>query len=385
MERKMVKQFIIKRKGSEVLKSQERQNQSQNSVKVVLTGFIVALSLVNCVSLKAAKHIEKQNTRLLVRQVAYGHLAARVLHTACYYKLFDTLQDGPKLAEEMVVNTQQSVSTVKRLMRVLANHKVVDMDEKGRFSLNQNSEMLVSTAPNSLQQAFAKEFDLRRWESLGKIHLAMNEDVIPFEQVFHQAWYEYLEGNAEASTLFNKGMKNFSEQEDEQASQISIFKNFKVYCDIGGGTGGLLSQVLHKNPHMKGILFDLPEAVKECTLPNVVKAGGNFFESVPSADIYTVKRVLHNWKDEECIKILTNIAKALSNKTDGRILVLEKVLPQQVDGSFLIDSDIIGLALGGRERTLGEFIKIGQGANLELEDAMILPSGISIMFFKPMK
>lgn len=372
----MYTQLIVKKFSSENFGNQEQLNHRlhHHFRKLVPTG-----------SLKAAERIEKQSPSLLVRQVAYGHLAARALHTACYYKLFDALKGGPKLAEEMVVDTKNSASTVKRLMRVLANHNIVVMDEKERFSLNQNSQILVSTAPNSLQQAFAKEFDLKRWEALGNINLAMTQDVIPFDQMFSQSWYQYLEGNSEASDLFNKGMKNFSEQEDEQVSKTFSFKNFKVYCDIGGGTGGLLSLVLSQNPHMRGILFDLPDAVKGCTLPDVAKVGGNFFESVPSADIYTVKRVLHNWKDKECIKILTNTAKALSNKIKGRILVLEKVLPQQVDGSFLIDSDIIGMALGGRERTLGEFIKIGQGADLELEDVTILPSGISIMIFKPMK
>ena len=73
---------------------------------------------------------------------------------------------------------------------------------------------------------------------------------------------------------------------------------------------------------------------------------------------------------------------ALTDKHKGRILVIEKVLPQKVDGSFLIDSDILGIALGGRERNLGGFIELGRKAGLDLEDQIVLPSGISIMIFK---
>jgi hypothetical protein len=70
------------------------------------------------------------------------------------------------------------------------------------------------------------------------------------------------------------------------------------------------------------------------------------------------------------------------DKEKGRIFTIDKVLPQGVDGSFLIDSDILGISLGGRERNLGEFIELGRKAGLGLENQIVLPSGISIMIFK---
>jgi hypothetical protein len=317
-----------------------------------------------------------------IRKVAYAHLSVRVVHVACYYKLFDTLQGGPKRAEEMVFGTLLKADTVKRMMRVLANHGVVIMDESEYFSLNQQSRLLVSTAPNSLQPAFAKEFDLKRWQAVGNIHLTLTNENESFKQLFDQSYYAYLEENKDASELFNKGMKNFSEREDEEVATANIFKNFKVYCDVGGGTGGLMSRVLVQHPAIHGILFDLAEAVAMCSLANVAKIGGSFFEKVPPAEVYTIKRVLHNWKNDECVTILTNTKMALSDKHKGRILVIEKVLPKKVDGSFLIDSDIIGIALGGRERTLGEFIELGRKAGLDLEDQIVLPPGVSILVFK---
>lgn len=326
--------------------------------------------------------IRDQSPDVSIRKVAYAHLSARVLHLACYYKLFDSLQGGPKRAEEMVFGTQMKADTVKRMMRTLANHDVVTMDENEQFSLTDQSRLLVSTAPNSLQPAFAKEFDLKRWQAVGNIHLALTSEKGSFEQLFGQSYYDYLEADKDASELFNKGMKNFSEREDEQVAKADAFKGFKTYCDIGGGTGGLISRVLEQHSSIKGVLFDLPEAVAMCPLSNVTKIGGSFFEKVPPAEVYTIKRVLHNWKDDECVAILNNTKMALSDKQKGRILVIEKVLPQKVDGSFLVDSDVVGIALGGRERTLGEFIELGCKAGLDLEDQIALPSGVSILVFK---
>lgn len=346
---------------------------------LMATGFVFAL----LPGLGGAEPIRDADSDINIRKVAYGHLSARVLHVACYYKLFDTLQESSKRAEEMVAGTPLKADTVKRMMRVLANHGIVMMDESERFSLNDQSQLLVSTAPNSLQSALAKEFDLKRWQAIGNIHLALSSEKEPFADLFGESYYTYLEKDQIASELFNKGMKNFSEQEDEQVARLDIFKNFKVYCDIGGGTGGLISRVQRQHPGVQVILFDLPEAINLCAYSNVTKVSGSFFEKVPQAEIYTVKRVLHNWRDHECITILTNIKAALLDQWKGRILVIEKVLPQKLDGSMLVDSDIVGMALGGRERALGEFIELGHKAGLDLEDQIVLPSGVSVLVFQP--
>jgi len=333
--------------------------------------------------LGGAAPIRDADPGINIRKVAYGHLSARVLHVACYYKLFDTLQESSKRAEGMVAGTPLKADTVKRMMRVLANHGIVMMDENEHFSLNDQSQLLVSTAPNSLQSAFAKEFDLKRWQAIGNIHLALSSEKEPFADLFGESYYAYLKKDQIASELFNKGMKNFSEQEDEQVARLDILKNFKIYCDIGGGTGGLVSRVQEQHPGIQKILFDLPEAIRLCPLSTITKVSGSFFEKVPQAEIYTVKRALHNWRDHECITILTNIKAALLDQRKGRILVIEKVLPQKLDGSMLVDSDIVGMALGGRERALEEFIELGHKVGLDLEDQIVLSSGVSVLVFQP--
>lgn len=318
-----------------------------------------------------------------IRKVGYGHLGARALHVAAYFKLFDTLQDGPKTAAEMST-PEQSADAVKRLMRTLANHQLVLMDENERFSLNDESRLLVSTADDSLQPAMAKEFDLNRWQAIGNIHQLLDKDIPAHEQVFGKSYYEYLTTNSEASQNFHKGMKNFSESEDTGVAEADLFKTHSNYCDIGGGTGGLVAKVLANNPKLKGILFDLPETISQSRVTHIKLAAGSFFngETIPGADVYTVKRVLHNWKDPESVLILKNIRAKLSDLQKGRVLVIERVVPVTPDGSYLGDSDIIGMALGGKERTLAEFIEIGRQAGLELEEQRMLNTGVSILVFR---
>jgi DNA-binding IclR family transcriptional regulator len=82
------------------------------------------------------------------------------------FKLFDSLQEGPKTAVQMVKGTKYNARIIKRMLGLLANHRILEMDEAERFSLNENSTILVSTAPQSLQPAIAEEFMPARWQRL---------------------------------------------------------------------------------------------------------------------------------------------------------------------------------------------------------------------------
>ncbi|CAN6466224.1 unnamed protein product [Victoria cruziana] len=79
-----------------------------------------------------------------------------------------------------------------------------------------------------------------------------------------------------------------------------------------------------------------------------------------------MKWILHDWGDEYCVKLLKNCWKALPE--DGRVIVVEGILPENVDHSYggnsLFQQDMIMLAHnpGGKERTLKEFEELADAA-----------------------
>lgn len=350
--------------------------------QAALSGMAITASSLSLASPCHAEALSPNEVEGKVKSVGYGHLAARALHIAGYYKLFDPLEGGPKTASQIAEIKGLEPSAVKRLLRILANHEILNMDGKGNFALNDASKLLVSTAQGSLQPAMAKEFDLKRWNAIGNIHIALETDIIPFNGINQQSFYEYLESNQAAGELFNAGMKNFSKLEDEVVAQSFNFSDYKSYCDVGGGSGSLISQVSHHHSTPEIILFDLDGPIDQTNLENITKIKGSFFDKIPEAELFTLKRVLHNWDDENSIKILSNVRDAVSNRDKGRILVIDKVLKQIPDGSLLEDTDMLGLALGGQERTLEEFKNLGEKANLTFEKVIPTPAGVSILVFK---
>ena len=362
------------------------------ATQIKLATCTMALPILLSTNIAFADNIEvtglKQRAEIL--NTTYAHISARALHFAAYYKIFDLIEEKGSHAQELAEKLKFNDTNLEGLLMVLANHGILEKSSDGKYSLNEKSKMLVSTASGSLQPAVAKEYDNRRWSSIGRIDIAVVEGRNPFEALYNETFYDYLDNNKAAADLFNKGMTNFSGKENKEIPSLYDFGKFKTICDVGGSDGSLISEILTKYQTVNGSVLDLKSAIRESSILKNNKFGnrlsgieGDFFKSIPSSDAIILKRVIHNWSNEDCIKILKNCVSAINDTNLGRIFIIEKVMPTIPDGSLLIDTSLGGIALGGsHERTISEFNKLAQSAGLELEKNLDTKTGITVLVFK---
>jgi hypothetical protein len=149
--------------------------------------------------------------------------------------------------------------------------------------------------------------------------------------------------------------------------------------------------VLQRYPKLKGILFDLDHVVGR-TREGLKAYGvadrcsfveGNFFESLPSgADTYLFRHIIHDWSDEQSVQILNNCRKVIPN--DGRLLIIEAVVPTGNEPSLAKDFDMVMLVLpGGIERTEEEYRVLLEQSGFQLISVTPTTSVISIVEGKP--
>ncbi len=196
-----------------------------------------------------------------------------------------------------------------------------------------------------------------RWHALGELEMAVKTGKIPFVELYGKTFFEYLNAHPEKTANFDKSMTFITECELE-AIKPNIQKHFApgmTVADIGGGHGKFLSGLLDGHPEVLGILFDLEQTVKKHEIPaalqdRVIAWPGDFFKSVPAADIYVIKRVLHDWGDQECIEILKRCREGM--KPGAKLLINEFALPNPI--SAAIDINMITI-FNGRQRTVEEF------------------------------
>jgi hypothetical protein len=118
------------------------------------------------------------------------------------------------------------------------------------------------------------------------------------------------------------------------------------------------------------MVLDLPEAfddpselwaIKLALEDRCTYVGGDMFKEVPCADAYSLKMILHDWNDQECIEILVNLSRAVL--CGGRLLVVEHLVPGPDEPHFAKLFDIQMMCCStGRERTEDEYVRLLEAA-----------------------
>ena len=149
---------------------------------------------------------------------------------------------------------------------------------------------------------------------------------VAFNRVHGMTPFEYLSKDSRLNNNFNIAMSSFSAIfMDGILATYTRFQGLNTVVDVGGGVGTTLDAIISEHPTIKGINFDLPHViVNGPTLPGVEHVGGDMFDSVPSGDAIFLKGILHNWSDEQCIKLLESGWKALPK--DGKVVAVEGIL-----------------------------------------------------------
>ena len=102
---------------------------------------------------------------------------------------------------------------------------------------------------------------------------------------------------------------------------------------------------------------------------------GSFFDTVPAgADAYTMRHVLHDWHDDDAVRILDVVRQAIAD--NGTLLAVERLIQLPNHGTAAKFSDLNMLvAAGGRERTPAEFAAMFERAEFRLEH--VVPAGVN--------
>ncbi|KAL2936500.1 hypothetical protein RDABS01_034076 [Bienertia sinuspersici] len=191
---------------------------------------------------------------------------------------------------------------------------------------------------------------------------AIKEGGIAFEKAHGHSIWEFLSADQEVNKVFQDGLACTAKIGFRAiASQYQhVFSDVKSVVDVGGGIGAAVNEIVKAFPHIKGINFDLPHVLAIAPkYDGVTHVEGDMFKAIPNADVAILKSILHDWDDEDCVKILKNCRKAIPEKT-GKLILLEQLLHQEGEESMediLLASDLLMIAHtgGGKERTEAEY------------------------------
>lgn len=306
-------------------------------------------------------------------------LPARCIAVAAELGVADHLASGSKTTDELAELCSVHAPSLYRMLRYLASIGIFHEDENGRFQNTPASETFRADVPGSLRSMVRQSWQDVIWDTY-KVLPESLESGTPAYTIAHGApFFTHLSNNPELGALFDESMALMSSAENSVVANTYPFTDNATVIDVGGGRGGLIAEVLKTHTSAHGVLFDQAQVLEEPTHlkeANLVDRSdliaGDFFKEVPSGgDVYVLKRILHDWSDEDAVKILKAVAAALS--PEARIAVVDAVIEpgNDPDPNKYLDMGIMTL-LEGRERTAKEFETLFAEAGLKV--LRILPT-----------
>jgi hypothetical protein len=305
-----------------------------------------------------------------ILSLTMGFLASAAIGAVVRLDIADHIAQEPRTAAELAGLTGVDVQGLQRTLRFLAGSGTFYEDGSGRFHLTAAAERLRTGAPQSLHDAVLFLTEPMFWGAVGNFGASLRRGSSTFDEVFGVPLWEYLAGNPDIAAIFDAGMVSYSAPQDAAIADTYDVSGVGRIVDVGGGRGGLLS--LARNPSATGVLFDREPVLEAHMLDTPELAGrwsavpGDFFESVPAAgELYVLKHILHDWNDDECVRILRRCRAAMT--AQSRILVAETIAPPANTPHYVWSLDLMMLAaLTGRERTRDEFEQLFAAADLAL-------------------
>jgi O-methyltransferase domain/Dimerisation domain len=307
------------------------------------------------------------NSREVATELIFGRWRSQILHAGVKLGVFDAIADQSRSYAEVAEQLSLDAENTYRLLRALASIGALEERSDKVFKVSSVGEFFRADNPQSLRGMTLLEEGAEHyaiWKHLCDI--VREGERNGFVREFGCQVFEHIGADPNYAAVFNEAMSSFSAGETMMALEALADYDFSVFsnlCDIGGGQGHLLCSALAKHSNLKGIVFELPGTIENKSALWAEKlgvqerceyVGGDMFKETPSADAYFMKHILHDWNDEECVSILSNVH--ASSPADARVFVCEFVVPDPATPHFskLFDVHMLCATTGG-ERTESEY------------------------------
>ncbi|CAN6359477.1 unnamed protein product [Urochloa humidicola] len=308
----------------------------------------------------------------------FGYVKSVALKTALDLRIADAIHNhgGSATLTQIVATVKlhpSKISFLRRIMRVLTSTGVLSAQSPSSggggepvYALTPQSRLLVGShnlvpiTAMILDPAFVSPFlDLSSW-----FQKDLSESCV-FKNTHGQTAWEQANRDATFNALINDAMVSDSNFIMDIAVKecAGAFQGIGSLVDVGGGLGAAAQAIAKAFPGVKCSVLDLDHVVANATPGDtgVQYIAGSMFDSIPPADAIFLKWVLHDWSDEDCIKILKNCRKAIPPREEGgKVIIIDLVVEQgsSKDAETQALFDIYVMLVNGVERDEQEWKNI---------------------------
>jgi hypothetical protein len=296
-----------------------------------------------------------------------GMVFTQALGALARHRVADLLAEGPMTPAEIAARIGTDPDATHRLMRGAATVGFFHMDKDGRCRNNRLSEALRGNRGSAVRdfcEYFASRSNCDAWTDFSR---TLETGKGAFPRVHGMSVWQWFDEHPDERETFARAMMGMTVRDAPTVAELYPFKEVRRICDVGGGRGTLISELLVRHPHLSGVLCDGPGVIASArqllerrgVLHRVELVPGSFFEKVPpGADAYLLKHVLHDWDDASSERILKVCRLAM--QPGAKLVLVEALIGRNQTDHFgaLSDLQMMVVCDEGRERCREDFERL---------------------------
>nr|GME02559.1 trans-resveratrol di-O-methyltransferase-like [Ipomoea batatas] len=279
-----------------------------------------------------------------------------------------------QLVNALPINNAKSTH-LARLMRTLIHSgffvktKIPESQQGSEgYALAPPSILLLKDNPLSVRPLLLAMLDpilTQPWHNMSEWF--QNEDPTPFDTVHGMTLWDYFGKEPKLNHTLNDGMARDARVVMNMVVKYCrvVFEGLDSVVDVGGGIGTAAKIIVDAFPDLKCTVFDLPHVVHGLKgTKNLDYVGGDMFVSIPPGDAILLKWILHDWSDEESVKILKKCKESIPSKEKGgKVIIIDMVVDNKIKDDKSIETQIffdmlMMVLVSGRERAEKDWAKL---------------------------
>ena len=300
----------------------------------------------------------------------------------------DELAKGPRTADDLALTLHCNADALFRALRMGSVHNLVRLDAQGRFHATRLTKALTSDAPYASDQWCSFMASKAHQNAWGDLAETLRTGESAFRRRNGMSFFEWFDEHPGEGRAFAGGLSGLTLSEASSIASSYRFPRTGVVCDIAGGAGAVLGEILRRNKQVRGILIEaplvLPQAAEYLASLGLaerveLRVGDLFGDLRASADVYLLKWILHDWDDAGCVRLLRNVAAAMP--IGAKLVVVEGVQERSSAHARFsaIDVQMLVVTDGGRERSIAEIQALLTAAGLRPTSVKRTPADLALL------
>jgi acetylserotonin N-methyltransferase len=290
---------------------------------------------------------------------------SKTMFAAVSLGVFDLLADGPLEGEKVAARLKANPDAMQRLLEACVSLQLLT-STAGIFANTDVADVYLRSSSERALTGYIQYSNDALYQLWGHLEDAVREGTPRWEQTF--GWpgpiFEHFFSTPEKMRTFTLAMHGQGVSTSPDVVRAFDLSRFGTIVDLGAATGHLVIAACEAWPQLRGVIFDMEKVIsvarefvaKSPAHDRITLQSGDFFlDELPSADLYALGRILHDWPETKIRLLLKRVFESLP--AGGGLLIAEKQIFEDRSGPVGAHMQSLGMLVctEGKERSLSEY------------------------------